>query len=433
MTQQQVTLSLDEHDDISLDLLSGTLGRAGVDIRPLEKQGLCSFDPGFNNTAGCKSAISYIDTDNSILLHRGFPVAQLASQCDFLEMSYILLYGEPPTEAEYQDFRQTITRHTLVNEQMARMCSGFRRDSHPMALMCALVGALAAFYHDVLDVDDPDHRKLAEVRLLSKMPTLAAMSYKYAIEQPANYPRNNLSYAGNFLHMLLAVQAEPYEIHPVLEHAMDQILILHADHGQCPSTMTVRAAGSSGANPFACIAAGLASMWGSSHGGASEACMQMLEEIQTEDQIPDFLNRAMLHPDVFRRLGFGNSLYQHFDPRAAILRDTCHRVLKELGMEDSLLQVAMALENVAMSNPFFIDNGLYPSVDFYTAVILKAMGLPSTMFTVVTAVGRTLGWVTHWNEMHSEPLNIYRPRQLYVGEGPRDYMSRRSTDSVSHA
>lgn len=425
MTQQQLTLSLDGDTDIALDVHPVVIGRAGVDIRPLGDNELCSYDPGFSNTAGCQSAISYIDTSNSILLHRGFPVAQLATQCDFLEVSYILLYGEPPTETEYQGFRDTITRHTLVHEQMARMSSGFRRDSHPMALMCALVGALAAFYHDVLDMENPEHRRLAEVRLLSKMPTLAAMSYKYAIEQPANYPRNSLSYAGNFLYMLFAIQAEPYVVNPVLERAMDQILILHADHGQCASTTTVRAAGSSGANPFACIAAGLASLWGPLHGGANEACMQMLEEIHDVDQIPAFLSRAKAQPDVFRRLGFGNSRYDNFDPRAAILRETCHDVLKELGMEDSLLQVAMALEEVALSDPYFIDNGLYPSVDFYTAVILKAMGLPSTMFTVVTAVGRTLGWVAHWNEMHSQPLQIYRPRQLYTGEPQRDYVSRR--------
>ncbi|MFS2223878.1 citrate synthase [Pantoea sp. B65] len=426
MTNKQAILSLDGQDAIPLDLVAGTLGRSGVDITPFEQQGLCSFDAGFTNTAGCKSAISYIDTDNSILLHRGFPVGQLAEQCDFLEVGYILLYGDAPDEAQYQTFRESITRHTLINEQMARMCSGFRRDSHPMALMCALVGALAAFYHDVLDIDNTAHRELAATRLLSKMPTLAAMSYKYSIEQPANYPRNSLSYAGNFLHMLFAVPAEKYVVNPVIERAMNQILVLHADHGQCASTTTVRAAGSSGANPFACIAAGLASLWGPMHGGANEACMRMLEEIQTVDQIPAFLSRAKAQPDAFRRLGFGNSRYRNFDPRAAIMRETCRTVLSELGMADSLLQVAMALENVSMSDPYFINNGLYPSVDFYTAVILKAMGLPSSMFVVVTAVGRTLGWIAHWNEMHSEPLKIYRPRQVYVGEQPRDYVSRRN-------
>lgn len=429
MTQKQATLSLDGQDAVALDLLTGTLGREGVDITPFEQEGLCSFDPGFSNTAGCKSAISYIDTDNSILLHRGFPVDQLAQQCDFLEVGYILLHGEAPTTSEFRAFRESITRHTMINEQMARMSSGFRRDSHPMALMCALVGALAAFYHDVLDVDNPAHRELAATRLLSKMPTLAAMSYKYSIEQPANHPRNSLSYAGNFLHMLFSVPAEQYVVNPVIEKAMNQILVLHADHGQCASTTTVRAAGSSGANPFACIAAGLASLWGPMHGGANEACMRMLEEIRSVDQVPAFISRAKAQPETFRRLGFGNSRYRNYDPRAAILRETCHKVLSELGMADTLLQVAMALEEVAMSDPYFVKNGLYPSVDFYTAIILKAMGLPSSMFVVVTAVGRTVGWIAHWNEMHSEPLKIYRPRQIYTGEAPRDYVSRREDNA----
>ncbi|MGC0194118.1 citrate/2-methylcitrate synthase, partial [Klebsiella pneumoniae] len=321
--------------------------------------------------------------------------------------------------------QNNITRHSLVHEQIARMCSSFRRDSHPMALMCALVGTLAAFYHDVLDVENPEHRALAATRLLSKMPTLAAMSYKFSIEQPAQYPRNDLSYAGNFLHMLFAIPAEQYQLNPVIEQAMNQILVLHADHGQCASTTTVRAAGSSGANLFACIAAGLASLWGPTHGGANEASMRMLEEIQNADQIPAFLSKAKRDPQAFRRLGFGNSRYRNLDPRAAILRETCHRVLKELGMSDMPLQVAMALEEVALTDPYFIENGLSPSVDFYTAVILKAMGLPASMFVVITAVGRTLGWVAHWNEMHEAPLNIYRPRQIYTGEGMRDYVSRR--------
>ncbi len=318
----------------------------------------------------------------------------------FLEVAYIMLNGDAPDEASYQTFRETITRHTLVHEQIARMCSGFRRDSHPMALMCALVGALAAFYHDVLDVENPQHRALAATRLLSKMPTIAAMSYKYTIEQPAAYPRNDLSYAGNFLQMLFAIPAEKYVLNPVIEQAMNQILVLHADHGQCASTTTVRAAGSSGANLFACVAAGLASLWGPMHGGANESSMRMLEEIESVDQVPAFLRQAKRDPQAFRRLGFGNSRYRHRDPRADILRETSHRVLAEVGMSDRLLQVAMALEDVALTDPYFVDNGLSPSVDFYTAVILKAMNLPSSMFAVVTAVGRTVGWVAHWNEMH---------------------------------
>lgn len=425
MTTKSLTLALDEQQSIPLSTVSGTLGHVGMDIRPLASAGLCSFDPGFTNTAGCTSAISWIDTEKSILLHRGYPVDQLARQCDFLEVAYILLQGDAPDEASYQTFKNNITRHSLVHEQIARMCSSFRRDSHPMALMCALVGTLAAFYHDVLDVENPEHRALAATRLLSKMPTLAAMSYKFSVEQPAQYPRNDLSYAGNFLHMLFAIPAEQYQLNPVIEQAMNQILVLHADHGQCASTTTVRAAGSSGANLFACIAAGLASLWGPTHGGANEASMRMLEEIQTVDQIPAFLSKAKRDPQAFRRLGFGNSRYRNLDPRAAILRETCHRVLEALGMSDMPLQVAMALEEVALTDPYFVENGLSPSVDFYTAVILKAMGLPASMFVVITAVGRTLGWVAHWNEMHEAPLNIYRPRQIYTGEGMRDYVSRR--------
>ncbi|MDG1644333.1 citrate synthase [Klebsiella huaxiensis] len=425
MTTKSLMLSLDEQRSIPLSTVTGTLGHVGMDIRPLAPLGICSFDPGFSNTAGCTSAISWIDTENSVLLHRGYPVDQLARQCDFLEVAYILLRGDAPDEASYQVFNETITRHSLVHEQIARMCSSFRRDSHPMALMCALVGTLAAFYHDVLDVENPEHRALAATRLLSKMPTLAAMSYKFSIEQPAQYPRNDLSYAGNFLHMLFAIPAEKYQLNPVIEQAMNQILVLHADHGQCASTTTVRAAGSSGANLFASVAAGLASLWGPAHGGANEASMRMLEEIETVDQIPAFLSRAKRDPQAFRRLGFGNSRYRNLDPRAAILRETCHRVLEELGMCDMPLQVAMALEEVALTDPYFVENGLSPSVDFYTAVILKAMGLPASMFVVITAVGRTLGWVAHWNEMHEAPLNIYRPRQIYTGEGMRDYVSRR--------
>lgn len=381
MSTTPLTLSFaGQQPPLALPQVPGTRGPVGVDMRGLNQSGFCSYDPGFANTAGCQSAISWIDTENSVLLHRGYPVDQLARQCDFLEVAYIMLNGDAPDEASYQTFRETITRHTLVHEQIARMCSGFRRDSHPMALMCALVGALAAFYHDVLDVENPQHRALAATRLLSKMPTIAAMSYKYTIEQPAAYPRNDLSYAGNFLQMLFAIPAEKYVLNPVIEQAMNQILVLHADHGQCASTTTVRAAGSSGANLFACVAAGLASLWGPMHGGANESSMRMLEEIESVDQVPAFLRQAKRDPQAFRRLGFGNSRYRHRDPRADILRETSHRVLAEVGMSDRLLQVAMALEDVALTDPYFVDNGLSPSVDFYTAVILKAMNLPSSMF-----------------------------------------------------
>ncbi|KAA8996386.1 citrate synthase [Affinibrenneria salicis] len=425
MTVKKATLTLSDRQAVRLNTRAGVLGKEAVDIRPLGAEGMCSYDPGFANTAGCESAITYIDAKNSVLLHRGFPVDQLAEQCDFTEVCYILLHGEAPSPGEYQDFVNTITRHTLIHEQMSRMFSGFRRDSHPMALMCAVVGALAAFYHEVLDLNNAEHRQLAAVRLLSKMPTLAAMCYKYSVEQPAVYPKNSLSYTGNFLQMLFSVPAEKYQVNPVLEKAMNRILILHADHGQCPSTMAVRASGSSGANPFACIAAGLASMWGPMHGGANEACMRMLEEIKTVERVPDFVRRAKDRRDSFRLMGFGNSVYEHFDPRAAILRKTCHEVLSEQGMEDTLLQVAVELEHVAITDPYFLENKLYPSADFYTAVILKAMGLPSSMFTVVSAVGRTIGWIAHWNEMHSQPeMTIYRPTQIYTGRPQRDYVSR---------
>ncbi|CPR16332.1 citrate synthase [Brenneria goodwinii] len=424
MTVRKSTLIIDGQEDVTLDIRSGVMGKNGVDIRPFGEQGLCSYDPGFANTAGCESAITYIDAANSVLLHRGFPVEQLADKCDFTEVCFILLYGNAPSQEEYAKFANTITRHTLVHEQISRMFSGFRRDAHPMALMCGVVGALASFYHDVLDIDNAEHRELAAVRLLSKMPTLAAMSYKYSVEQPAVYPRNSLSYTGNFLHMLFSIPAEKYEVNPVLESAMNQILILHADHGQCPSTMAVRASGSSGANPFACIAAGLASMWGPLHGGANEACMRMLEEIKTVDRIPEFVRQAKDRRNSLRLMGFGNSVYHHFDPRAAILRKTCYDVLSELGMEDSLLQVAIELEHIAITDPYFLENKLYPSADFYTAVILKAMGLPSSMFTVISAVGRTVGWIAHWNEMHDQELKIYRPTQIYTGQPRRDYVSR---------
>lgn len=424
MTVKKSILTMEGKKNIALNVRSGVLGKEAVDIRPLGAQGLCSYDPGFNNTAGCESAITYIDAANSVLLHRGFPVEQLAEKCDFTEVCYILLHGDAPNREQYEKFVNSISRHTMIHEQISRMVSGFRRDSHPMALMCAVVGALAAFYHDVLDIHNEEHRELAALRLLSKMPTLAAMSYKFSIEQPAAYPRNNLSYTGSFLHMLFAVPAEKYEVNPVLERAMNRVLILHADHGQCPSTTAVRASGSSGANPFACIAAGLATMWGPNHGGANEACMRMLEEIHTVERVPDFVRRAKDRRDSFRLLGFGNSVYQHFDPRAAVLRKTCHEVLNEMGPKDNLMQVAMELEHIAMTDPYFLEHRLYPSVDFYTAVILKSMGLPPSMFPVISAVGRTIGWIAHWKELHTQEPKIYRPCQIYTGKPRRDYASQ---------
>lgn len=424
MSTTPLTLSFaGQQPPIALPQVPGTRGPVGVDMRGLNQSGFCSYDPGFANTAGCQSAISWIDTENSVLLHRGYPVDQLARQCDFLEVAYIMLNGDAPDEASYQTFRETITRHTLVHEQIARMCSGFRRDSHPMALMCALVGALAAFYHDVLDVENPQHRALAATRLLSKMPTIAAMSYKYTIEQPAAYPRNDLSYAGNFLNMMFSTPCEPYEVNPILERAMDRILILHADHEQNASTSTVRTAGSSGANPFACIAAGIASLWGPAHGGANEAALKMLEEISSVKHIPEFVRRAKDKNDSFRLMGFGHRVYKNYDPRATVMRETCHEVLKELGTKDDLLEVAMELENIALNDPYFIEKKLYPNVDFYSGIILKAMGIPSSMFTVIFAMARTVGWIAHWSEMHSDGMKIARPRQLYTGYEKRDFKS----------
>ncbi|KAF0664279.1 type II citrate synthase, partial [Salmonella enterica subsp. enterica serovar Worthington str. BCH-7253] len=355
--------------------------------------GVFTFDPGFTSTASCESKITFIDGDEGILLHRGFPIDQLATDSNYLEVCYILLYGEKPTQEEYDEFRTTVTRHTMIHEQITRLFHAFRRDSHPMAVMCGITGALAAFYHDSLDVNNPRHREIAAFRLLSKMPTMAAMCYKYSIGQPFVYPRNDLSYAGNFLNMMFSTPCETYEVNPVLERAMDRILILHADHEQNASTSTVRTAGSSGANPFACIAAGIASLWGPAHGGANEAALKMLEEISSVKHIPEFVRRAKDKNDSFRLMGFGHRVYKNYDPRATVMRETCHEVLKELGTKDDLLEVAMELEHIALNDPYFIEKKLYPNVDFYSGIILKAMGIPSSMFTVIFAMARTVGWI----------------------------------------
>ncbi|GAB7194371.1 citrate synthase [Dickeya ananatis] len=356
-----------------------------------------------------------------VLLHRGYPIAQLAEKSNYLEVCYILLFGEAPTQEQYDTFKTTVTRHTMIHEQITRLFHGFRRDSHPMAVLCGVTGALAAFYHDSLDIGNERHREIAAYRLLSKMPTVAAMCYKYSIGQPFVYPRNDLSYAGNFLHMMFSTPCEEYVVNPVLERAMDRILILHADHEQNASTSTVRTAGSSGANPFACIAAGIASLWGPAHGGANEACLRMLEEISSVEHIPAFIKRAKDKNDSFRLMGFGHRVYKNYDPRATVMRQTCHEVLKELGTKDDLLEVAMELENIALNDPYFIERKLYPNVDFYSGIILKAMGIPSTMFTVIFAMARTVGWIAHWSEMHGEGLKIARPRQLYTGHAERDF------------
>ncbi|MEI3775905.1 citrate synthase [Pectobacterium brasiliense] len=428
MADKKATLTLEGKDPIELNVLSGTLGYDEIDIRPLGSKGYFTFDPGFTSTASCESKITYIDGDEGILLHRGFPIAQLAEKSNYLEVCYILLFGEVPTVDQYETFKTTVTRHTMIHEQITRLFHGFRRDSHPMAVLCGVTGALAAFYHDSLDINIERHREIAAYRLLSKMPTVAAMCYKYSLGQPFVYPKNNLSYAGNFLHMMFSTPCEEYVVNPVLERAMDRILILHADHEQNASTSTVRTAGSSGANPFACIAAGIASLWGPAHGGANEACLRMLEEISSVEHIPAFIERAKDKNDSFRLMGFGHRVYKNHDPRATVMRETCHEVLKELGRKDDLLEVAMELENIALNDPYFIEKKLYPNVDFYSGIILKAMGIPSSMFTVIFAMARTVGWIAHWNEMHDDGIKIARPRQLYTGYDKRDFASNLKHD-----
>ncbi|KMJ45306.1 citrate synthase [Xenorhabdus khoisanae] len=424
MADKKATLNINGSAAIELDVLTPTLGSEVIDVRTLGSKGFYTYDPGFTSTASCESKITYIDGNEGILLHRGFPIDQLATESTYLEVCYILLYSEPPTPEEYEKFKTTVTRHTMIHEQITRLFHGFRRDSHPMAVLCGVTGALAAFYHDALDVHNPRHREITAYRLLSKMPTVAAMCYKYSLGQPFVYPRNDLSYAANFLHMMFSTPCEEYKVNPVLERAMDRIFILHADHEQNASTSTVRTAGSSGANPFACIAAGIASLWGPAHGGANEACLRMLEEIQTVEHIPEFIARAKDKNDSFRLMGFGHRVYKNYDPRATVMRETCHEVLNELGLNDSLLEVAMELERIALNDPYFIEKKLYPNVDFYSGIILKAMGIPSTMFTVIFAIARTIGWIAHWNEMHDEGLRIARPRQLYTGHDKRDFKSQ---------
>lgn len=423
MADKKATLHIEGEAPIELPIIKGVLGHEVVDVRKLGAHGYFTFDPGFLATASCESQITYIDGDKGILLHRGFPIDQLANNADYLEVCYILLYGVPPTKAEYEEFQTTVTRHTMVHEQIASFFHGFRRDAHPMAVMCGVVGALAAFYHDSLDINNDQHREITAFRLLSKMPTLAAMSYKYSIGQPFVYPRNDLTYAENFLHMMFATPCEEYFVNPVVGRAMDKIFTLHADHEQNASTSTVRLAGSSGANPFACIAAGIASLWGPAHGGANEACLHMLEEIGCVENIPEYIRRAKDKNDPFRLMGFGHRVYKNYDPRATVMRETCHEVLKELEINDPLLDVAMELERIALSDPYFVEKKLYPNVDFYSGITLKAIKIPVSMFTVIFALSRTAGWIAHWNEMHNDPLNrIGRPRQLYTGSTRKEFV-----------
>lgn len=424
MSDKKITLSIDGKALIELDRLSPTLGAQVIDVRPLSAKGYFTFDPGFTSTASCESKITFIDGEKGVLLHRGFPIKQLANHSTYLEVCYILLYGEPPTSEQYEPFKTTITRHTMIHDQITHLFRGFRRDSHPMAVLCGVTGALAAFYHNGLDTNNENHRELTAFRLLSKMPTMAAMCYKYAIGQPFVFPKNDLSYAANFLNMLFSTPCEEYRVNPVLERAMDRILILHADHEQNASTSTVRTAGSSGANPFACIAAGIASLWGPSHGGANEACLKMLEEIGTTENIPKFIARAKDKNDDFRLMGFGHRVYKNYDPRAEVMKETCDEVLKELHIEDNLFEVAMELEHIALNDAYFIEKKLYPNVDFYSGLILKAIGIPPSMFTVIFTVARTIGWISHWKEMYDEGLKIARPRQLYRGYTQRDFKSQ---------
>ena len=410
-------------------ILSGTVGPDVIDIAKLYAQsGMFTYDPGFTSTGSCQSRITYIDGDAGILEYRGYPIEQLAERGDFLETCYLLLYGELPTKAQKADFDNRVIHHTMVHEQMARFFQGFRRDAHPMAIMVAAVGALAAFYHDSTDINDPQQRMIASMRMIAKIPTLAAMAFKYTIGQPFMYPKNSLSFAENFLHMCFAVPCEDYKANPVLADALDKIFILHADHEQNASTSTVRIAGSSGANPFACIAAGIACLWGPAHGGANEAALKMLGEIGTVDRIPEFVRRAKDPDDSFRLMGFGHRVYKNYDPRAKIMQKTCHEVLHELGVNDPLLDVAMELERIALHDDYFVEKRLYPNVDFYSGITLRAMGFPTAMFTVLFALARTVGWIAQWKEMIEDPhQKLGRPRQLYTGAPRRDYqpISRR--------
>ncbi|MFP6749895.1 MAG: citrate synthase [Alphaproteobacteria bacterium] len=418
------TISLGNADgSTDFSVISGTLGPDVIDIRKLYgATDRFTYDPGFTSTASCESKITFIDGERGILLHRGYPIDQLAERSDFLETCFLLLNGELPNAEEKAKFVHDITYHSMVHEQLAQFYRGFRRDAHPMAILVGVVGALSAFYHDSTDIDDPHQRMVASYRLIAKMPTIAAWAYKYSIGQPFMYPRNDLSYAEDFLHLMFAVPCEDYVINPVVSKAMDRILILHADHEQNASTSTVRTAGSSGANPFACIAAGIASLWGPAHGGANEAVLKMLGEIGEVGNVAHALKRAKDPDDSFRLMGFGHRVYKNYDPRAKVMMATCHEVLDELGVDDPLLELAMELEKIALSDSYFVDRKLYPNVDFYSGIILRALGFPTSMFTVIFALARTVGWVAQWNEMIEDPnQKITRPRQLYTGEKERAF------------
>ena len=424
MADKKAQLIIEGAAPIDLPVYSGTMGPDVVDVRGLTAEGVFTFDPGFMATSSCESKITYIDGEKGVLLHRGYPIDQLAEKSDFLETCFLLLKGELPSAEEKTKFDNTIKNHTMVHEQLRNFFNGFRRDAHPMAIMCGVVGALSAFYHDSLDINDPHHREISAIRLIAKMPTLAAMVYKYSMGQPMMYPRNDLSYSENFLHMMFNTPCEEKKISPVLAKAMDRIFVLHADHEQNASTSTVRLAGSSGANPFACIAAGIAALWGPAHGGANEAVLRMLDEIGDVSNIEKFVAKAKDKDDPFKLMGFGHRVYKNFDPRAKVMKETCDEVLAELGINDPQLELAMKLEEIARNDPYFKERNLYPNVDFYSGIILKAIGIPTEMFTVIFATGRTPGWIAHWNEMISGPYKIGRPRQLYTGSTQRDYPSK---------
>ncbi|MDP1540378.1 MAG: citrate synthase [Moraxellaceae bacterium] len=418
MTAKNATLTIGD-ESLSLPISSGTLGPDVIDVKDVLAKGYFTFDPGFMATSACESKITFIDGDKGILLHRGYPIDQLAEKAEYLEVCYLLLNGELPNAEQKAEFEQLVTNHTMVHEQLRKFFDGFRRDAHPMAIMCGVVGALSAFYHDGLDVNDTKHREITAIRLIAKIPTIAAMSYKYSSGQPFVYPRNDLNYAENFLHMMFSVPADPdYKVNPVLAKAMDRIFTLHADHEQNASTSTVRLAGSTGANPYACIAAGIAALWGPAHGGANEAVLNMLDEIGSVENVADFMEKVKTKE--VKLMGFGHRVYKNFDPRAKVMKQTCDEVLAALGINDPQLALAMELERIALSDPYFVERKLYPNVDFYSGIILKAIGIPTSMFTVIFALARTVGWISHWLEMHSAPYKIGRPRQLYTGHTKRD-------------
>ncbi len=423
--QRNATLNVDGKS-IDLPIYSGSIGPEVIDIRSLyAKTGMFTFDPGFVSTAACKSDITYIDGDEGVLLYRGYPIEQLAMKCDFLEVAYLILQGELPNAQQKTEFDGIIKNHTMVHDQLTRFYNGFRRDAHPMAILVGVVGALSAFYHDAMDISDQYHRDVSAHRLIAKLPNIVAMAYKYNAGQPFMYPRNDLSYTANFMHMMFGTPCEKYEPNPVLVRALDRILILHADHEQNASTSTVRLAGSSGANPFACISSGIACLWGPAHGGANEACLNMLEEIGDVSRVGEFIKRAKDKDDSFKLMGFGHRVYKNFDPRAKLMRETCHEVLNELGLQDDrLFKLAIALEKIALEDDYFISKKLYPNVDFYSGIVQRALGIPVKLFTGIFAMARTVGWIAQWNEMIADPeQKIGRPRQLFTGATQRDVIA----------